>query len=476
MANTLRNRLILSHIIPSLIIIPLLVGVMFYVVENRVLLPIVYKTLAADARLMAEISRNQEIYWIDRAAAQLLVDGASPFLSGSLTLLTPNGRLLASDVPGEAALAGQIVEMPRMTGVEQGDIIELQRGTSAEVYTPVINDAGQLLGVVSMATRVVSVREEIYQVRYLFLGMVVLAVLAGVLLGSYLAVVINRPIQRVTQSIQALSDGDWSTRLEEMGFEETRILARTVNALVDRLHSMEKSRKQLLANLVHELGRPLGAFHSAIQALQKGASNDPQLSKELLAGMDGETTRLRRLLDDLAELYEQVLGTLELYRTTIEVNTWLSEVLAPWEAAALHKQVGWERVLDERIGEIYADPDRLAQALSNLVSNAVKFTPKGGHIQISTVVEGNWLGFQVEDNGPGIPPDELKVIFQPFFRGSQGRRIVQGMGLGLSIAQDIAVAHGGKIEVESEMGVGSQFTLWLPAGSPWRTVRRGGDG
>lgn len=466
MFNTLRNRLILSHIVPSLIIIPLLVTAIFYVVETRVLLPIVYKNLTADARLMAELSRNQPVYWQDRSVAQVLVDGASPFLNGWLTFLTPYGQVLASGVPGDAGLAGQVVELPNMAGLSRGDVIELQRGTSAEVYTPVINDAGQFLGVVRLATRVVTVSEEIFQVRFLFVGMLILAVAAGVLLGSYLAVAINRPIQKITRSVQALSQGDWSTRLEETGFEETRVLARTVNALVERLHSLELSRRQLLANLVHELGRPLGAFRSAIQALQKGANKDPQLSMELLAGMDGETARLQRLLDDLAELYEQVLGTLELQRSMIQVKNWLPEILAPWEAAAMHKKISWQVNIPDEPAELYADPDRLAQALSNLVSNAVKFTPNGGEIQILAGAADAWFWIRVEDTGPGIPPGEIENIFDPFFRGSQGRRIVQGMGLGLSIAQDIAAAHGGRIDVESEIGVGSRFSLWLPMSHP----------
>ena len=459
MFRTLRNRLILSHIIPSLFIIPLLGIAIFYVVETRVLLPIVYKNLAADARLMAEISRSQVDYWQNLAVAQALVDGSSPYLNGRLSFLTSDGHVLAS---GDAGLAGQVVELPNMAGVSRGDVIELQRGTSAEVYSPVITDSGQFLGVVRMTTRVVTVSEEIYQIRYLFGGMLTLAVIAGVLLGSYLAVGINRPIQQITESIQALSKGDWNTRLQETGFEETRILARTVNGLVDRLHSLEQSRRQLLANLVHELGRPLGAFRSAIQALQKGANQDPQLSKELLAGMDGETARLQRLLDDLAELYEQVLGTLELQRNQIEVKTWLPEILSPWEAAALQKRIDWQVTIPADLANLYADPDRLAQALSNLVSNAVKFTPKNGKIQILMETKKDWFWISVQDSGIGIPTEELDKIFRPFFRGSQGRRIVQGMGLGLSISQDIAAAHGGRIEVESEIGVGSRFTLWLP--------------
>ena len=172
-------------------------------------------------------------------------------------------------------------------------------------------------------------------------GVLLLAVLAGTGLGSYLAVSISRPVHQVTEAIQTLAQGDFRTRLPESGINETRTLVRAVNTLVERLHSMEQARRQLLANLVHELGRPLGALRSAIHALQKGADRDPELEQDLLNGMDSETARLQRLLNDLAGLYDQVLGSLELNRQPINMKEWLPQVLVSWETAAAEKGLNW---------------------------------------------------------------------------------------------------------------------------------------
>jgi signal transduction histidine kinase len=308
----------------------------------------------------------------------------------------------------------------------------------------------------------VTVSDEIYQLRYLLGTILLLAVLAGIGLGSYLAFGINRSIQRVTRSIQALAQGDWQAHVEEQGPEETRILARAVNTLVDRLHSVETARRQLLANLVHELGRPLGAIRSAIQALLHGADKDAQLSSDLLTGMDEETIRLEHLLDDLAGLHDQVLGKFELKRIVVPLSDWLVSTLSPWEAAARQKGLAWSLALSPNLPVVRMDSDRMAQAIGNILSNAIKFTPAGGQISTNANFSEGWLSVEVTDTGPGIPLDEREKVFQPFYRGSRGRRIVEGMGLGLSIAREIVTAHGGEIKLDAAPGKGSRFTLQVP--------------
>lgn len=466
MLRTLRNRLILSHILPALIIIPLMGAAMVYILETRFLLPNIYSNLAKEAELMAELTRNQPIFWQDRRAAQLLVNGVSPYLNGKISLVTWRGLLLASSDLTEGADINQLVELPDLTDVPQGQVIQLQNGPLAEAITPVYDLEGHPVGVIRMTTRVVTVSDTIYQLRYLLGYILLLGVLAGIGLGSYLAFGINRSIQRVTRSIQALAHGDWQAHVEEQGPEELRVLAGEVNTLVDRLHSLEKARRQLLANLVHELGRPLGAIRSAIQALLHGADKDVQLSSDLLTGMDDETIRLQHLLDDLAGLHDQVLGRLELNRSSVQINDWLGNILSPWEAAARQKGLTWFVDITPNLPKVMIDSDRMAQALGNIVSNAIKFTPAGGQVSTIARMQDDQLSIQVADTGLSIPENEQEKIFEPFYRGSQGRRIVEGMGLGLSIAREIISAHGGEIKVASPPEGGSTFILQIPVEVP----------
>jgi signal transduction histidine kinase len=244
-----------------------------------------------------------------------------------------------------------------------------------------------------------------------------------------------------------------------------RNLVRSINYLVARLNSLEQARRELLANLVHELGRPLGALRSAIHALSVGAADDPQLLHDLTVGMDGETARLQLVLEDLAHLHEQVLGGLEMKRERISLSDWLPQVLIPWQAAAQEKRLHWLAKIPADLPSVEADPVRLSQVIGNLLSNAIKYTPSGRGVQVEAGVREGEIFIRVADEGPGIPLDEQESIFTPFYRGEQRRRIKQGMGLGLTIARDLAVAHDGRIEVDSAPGAGSQFTLWLPVNS-----------
>ena len=466
MISSLRNRLIASHILPALIIIPLMGAAMVYLLETQLLLPMIYRDLAKEATLMAQVTRNEPIFWQDARIAQALVDSVDPYLSGRLSFVTLDGRILASSDTTNGVLGTEVVELPNLNGVSQGEVVQIQRGTLAEVFTPVIDPGGNPIGTLRMTTRVVTISDQVYQLRYLLGGVLLFGVLAGVGLGSYLALSINRPIQKVTHSIQDLANGHWNGHLEEQGPEEMRTLARAVNALVDQLNSLEQARRQLLANLVHELGRPLGAVRSAIQAMMKGADQQPQLAHDLLTGMESETARLQRLLEDLAELHEQVLGGLELNRSPIQLNPWLAGIVSPWEAAAREKGLAWSAQIPSNLPVVKLDSDRMAQAIGNLLSNAIKFTPAAGSVVVDAHLDDGHLILQVEDTGPGIPVEERSKIFQPFYRGAHGRRIVQGMGLGLSIARDIATAHGGEIEFENKHGGGSRFILRLPVDGP----------
>jgi signal transduction histidine kinase len=239
------------------------------------------------------------------------------------------------------------------------------------------------------------------------------------------------------------------------------MLLRAFNTLIERLRLLEESRKQLLANLVHELGRPLGALQSGLQALLSGADKDPGLRQELLEGMDGQVGRLRPLLDTLADLHGQVLGTLELNRHDVDAGEWLRRTVGPWRQAAEDKGLKWQLTLADDLPVLKVDADRLAQVLGNLLSNAIKYTQEGT-VSVDARVQGEELAIAVADTGIGIDASEQAQIFEPFYRSRRDKRFPQGMGLGLSIARDLVVAHGGRLDVDSALDQGSRFTLWLP--------------
>ena len=436
MLNTLRGRFILSHILPLLIVIPLMGIAIIYLVETQFLLPSMLAELKGDALLLSRIAAQDQEIWQDPAYAQKLLSQTSFRNDGRLMLLNIDGTLIASSDPADANRIGTPVEHPGLATAMQGQIVTQLRYSQAigddiaDALAPVISPDGQILGFIRLSYHYYSFTDQLFQLRYLLTGILIAALLLGTVLGVALAVNVGAPVEQVTDAVYALANGERSEALPEMGAEETRRLSRAVNVLFERLHSLEEARKRLLANLIHEIGRPLGALRMGIEALNHGANRDPQFYDELLAGMNQETARLQRLLTDLSHLHEQALGVLELDREPLNLTTWLPGMLAPWEQAALQKRLHWVINSPDSLPALQADPVRLGQVLGNLVSNAIKFTPGGGTITIETGEENQQVWIRVSDTGPGIPSDVQEKMFEPFVRGGQGRRFPQGMGLG----------------------------------------------
>jgi signal transduction histidine kinase len=468
MFRTLRSRLVLSHALPLLVIIPIIGVVMTNLIETRVLLPSLARALMTNAVLLADVTGNQPELWSNPAYSEYYLTHLRHNISARVEFLTPGGQLLASSDPTEAGLIGMVLDFAGVAKARAGQVASYTTyniGSPSEVidvFVPVLNQNQSLVGILRMSYTYNTLSTEFTRSRYVIVGILAGGLLVGTVLGWSLALNLSKPIREVTQAINDLSHGNRQAPLAERGPEEIQLLAQSFNSLSERLSSMEKARRQLLANLVHELGRPLGALRSAIQALAGGAANDAKLLEDLTTGMDDQAARLQHLLDDLAHLHDQVLGTLEMEYQPLRISDWLPKVLRPWQEAAQDKHLTWQTDIPVDLPEISADPDRLASVVENLVSNAIKYTHPGGMVSISALVEGEELLIQVKDNGSGIDSDEQQKVFEPFYRGNQGRRFKQGMGLGLSIARDLIEAHGGRISLESIPGEGSLFTIHLP--------------
>lgn len=468
MFTTLRGRFILSHMLPLLLILPLMGIALIYVLETQVLLVNLSRGLLAQAELVADMIGDRAGIWDDPAQAQLFVTRLNARLEAKAMLLDPDGHLLASSEPGDVETVEQPFRHPDWAAVLTGETsvrTAYSRNLHAEiveVLTPVLRPDQQAAGVVRLSHRLTSVQEQFLRLRYLVGGVLAAGLLLGALVGSYLALNLERPIRQVTQAVWQVSSGKRTLLLPERGPQEIRLLKHAVNILVERLRALEQTRRQLLANLVHELRRPLGALRSATHALLGGAGEDAALREELLQGMDTEMQQLQNLLADLASLYDQLGGTLELHRQSIALEEWLAHTLGHWREAAREKRLRWQATIPGDLPTLEVDPDRLGQAVGNLLSNAIKYTPAGGTLSVGAGVEDEAVWIRVSDTGPGVAPEEQDKIFDPFYRGDAAGRFPRGMGLGLTIARDMVAAHGGRLEIDSDTGLGSRFTIWLP--------------
>jgi signal transduction histidine kinase len=496
--RSLRSRLILSHLLPILVLIPVIGVALIYLLETQFLLANYARELARQAVLVADIAGNYTEIWFDPERAQAFVRTVSPRVTAKVMLLDPTGRLLVSSDPNDSQFIGQVFAEENIRKLLEGDgepQVSYRASEISDVVVPVVTSGNRLLGFVRLVNPLASAYERSETLRQVTLWVMAGGLLLGVILAVVLATDLEKPLRRVTQAVLRLGEGNAARSparrdgageenspvqaslhnsqiagelpLAEEGPEEVRLLARAVNGLVERLQSLEESRRRLLANLVHELGTPLGALRSAIQALHGGADQDPELRAELLEGMDSEVGRLKNLLEELAHLHDQVLGSLELNIQTVNLAEWLPVTVGTWREAAQDKHLAWRVDVPSDLPAVQADPNRLAQALGNLISNAIRYTPEGGRIAIrawldeAAVPDGARLAISVEDSGPGLHAEDQARIFTPFYRGRAARRFSEGMGLGLTIARDLVAAHGGELKVDSRPGQGSRFTILL---------------
>ncbi len=336
-------------------------------------------------------------------------------------------------------------------------------GSHMRVVTqPIILTEGQVIGYVQAAQSLNQVDQAQNALLLVLVSGGVAAVLLAAVVGWLSANRALRPLDTITETAARIARADDLARripLEGLANDEVGRLAQAFNLTLERLERLFNAQRRFLADVSHELRTPLTTIRGNVDLLRRmgGADTDS------LDAIQSETERMSRLVYDLLLLAQSDAGTLPLAREPVELDTLLLEVFRESQVLAGGVQLGIGEI-DQAV--VLGDRDRLKQLLLNLVSNAVKFTPEGGRVSLGLTrpAEG-WARLVVADTGAGIPPDELPHIFERFYRVDKARTRSQGgAGLGLAIAQRIALVHGGRIEAASDgaTGRGSTFSVWLP--------------
>ncbi len=464
--RTLRARLILSHILPLLLVIPLIGAALVYLLETQVLLSDLSQRLSAEAQLIAAAVNPDPEIWEDLEQAKVFITEVSQGVPDWILLIDQRGNLIIAGRAGGVDLTGRSLDPEGIAAALSGlPSVQVSYGVfqqDVQVFVPVKDLNQKLVGIIGLTGTIEGIAEQFGRFRRYILFILLVEFGIGSLIGLLLAVNLERPIRQVSEAVVEIAHGERTMPVPETGPEEIQDLSTAVNDLSRQLREMEEVRRSMLANIVHEISRPLAAVMSAVHVLLQEPGNDPEIRRELLLGVENEVSRMQPLLDDLAQLHGQVLGSVELKLQTVSINEWLPPILLPWRTAALDRGIEWQVDLAKDLPAIQIDPDRMAQVLGNLLSNAIKYTPNEGKIRVAAGSDENEVWIRVSDTGPGISPEEQEQVFEPFFRSQKQHRFPQGLGLGLTIARDLVTAHRGRLELTSAFGEGSQFTVYIP--------------
>ena len=244
-----------------------------------------------------------------------------------------------------------------------------------------------------------------------------------------------------------------------------QILGRAFNDMTRRVHASQAAQQDLVANVSHDLKTPLTSIQGFAQAIMDGTIDNPASLQQAAGVIYDESGRMYRMVAELLDLARLEAGVINIEQERIAIGDLLDRVITKFiplaSEADKHLEKDWST-----LPEIIGDSDRLSQLFTNLVDNALKFTPRGGKVIVRSRPVGPWLEIAVEDSGPGISPGEQDRIFERFYQTDKSRSggIERGSGLGLAISRQIVIAHKGEISVQNLPAGGSIFTVKLPLG------------
>jgi histidine kinase len=283
---------------------------------------------------------------------------------------------------------------------------------------------------------------------------------AATAMSLVLALRIWSPIARVADEGRRIADGRYAERVPIDSEDEIGELAGSFNRMAEALESTERGRLRLVGDVANELRTPLATVDGYLEGLQDGVVEPSERTWNV---MRTETQRLCRLVNDLQELWRAEARQLPMSMTRVEVQPVLSGLASRFSATAVERSVALRVDVGEGVPPVHADPERLVQVLDNLVSNAVRVAPDASRVTISARATTDRVRVAVEDQGPGLTPDQRDRVFERFYRLDTSRsRVLGGSGLGLAISRALVDAMEGRIWAESEgAGRGSTFVIEL---------------
>jgi len=287
----------------------------------------------------------------------------------------------------------------------------------------------------------------------------------GLITSIFITRSVTRPLSAMRKKTRQVAGGEFEGSLELASPPEIRDLARDFNIMCDKLKEMDKIKSDFFSLMAHELRMPLASIKEGTNLLLNGIGEEhKEKRREVLAIVYEESNHLIDLVNSLLDLSKMEAGVIALNLEKKDILALINKAVSGMEPLAIAKNLTINKNVPPDLPQIKMDGEKIIQALRNLIGNAVKFTPEGGHITISAQSMEKGLRISVADTGPGIPKEDIDAIFDKFQQVAiTSYNKIKGTGLGLAIVKHIVNAHGGRVWVESETGTGSVFIFVLPA-------------
>ncbi|MFN9920601.1 MAG: ATP-binding protein [Acidobacteriota bacterium] len=406
---------------------------------------------------------------------------------GRISIIRRDG-LVISDTEQHPARMGSHADRPEVIRALSGQVGSDKRLSASvginSLYVAVPSPSGAL----RLAVPLQEVQRQVNIIRRHLLTATAIAFLPSILLTAFFARWVSRKLGQIIDFAAQLAQGNFQARLSNTGSDELGVLGNKLNETGEKLEAMfeqlerehaeleklERVRKDFIINVSHELRTPLASIQGYTETLIDGAIDDPLHNLKFLNIIRANAERLGRLISDLLTLSRIELGITRFQFGSYLIENLLYDCQQSLVPIARKKQIDTviDPVPNESDGaraEAFCDSEAIHQALSNLLDNAIKYTPPGGHIHLETRLfphpdhKIEFVEIAVRDTGAGIPAEELSRLFERFYRVDKARsRELGGTGLGLAIVKHLAKAHGGDVGVSSELGQGARFWFTLP--------------
>ncbi len=400
-------------------------------------------------------------------------------LSEATVIYSDNPRELGACLPFEEENDESLVNLDERYRLLEGEIIRskgynsrLEREILA-VSIPLMKDE-MLGGILFLYIPLATISETFSNLLYFWIAFGLLFLLFAALLSGWLTQRITKPIREMESVAEQMAKGSYGERILIDAKDEIGRLGAAINTLSTSLSEVEQKRREFIANLSHELRTPINYISGYSDAMLEGLAESEEQREEYLQIIVKESERMKRLVHDLLDLAQLEGEAYPLKKNLYPFAQQIEDVLISYRPKMREQGITLVTELDPEI-IIHADHDRITQVISNLVDNARKYTPAAGTVTIRLTTDQEWIILEISDTGIGIPEEDLEHIGERFYRVDKSRSRQQGgTGLGIAIVKQIIKNHGGKLEVRSRLGKGTDVIIYLPKWDEDNAMNDGG--